>query len=162
MSNELEILPPNYTPAEYIQIPPEVLEVANCYLQCQDIRQVADELGKTPDLISDILQRKEVRTYINQVFMDTGFNNRYSMRRAMDAIIRKKFQELEESETGSTKDIIDILALSHKMTMETLDREIALEKIRRGDLKSQVNVQINNEGTMSNYDKLLDKIMTGK
>lgn len=162
MSQELQVLPPDATPAEYVQISPEALEVANCYLQCQDIRAVADQLELAIDLVSDILQRREVRAYVNQVFLDTGFNNRYKMRRAMDAIITKKFQEMEEAQTGSNKDIIEILALSHKMSMDMLDKEIQLEKIRaeKATPKSQVNVQINNaDSGKSNYDRLLDKLM---
>jgi len=64
----------------------------------------------------------------------------------MDAIIKKKFQELEEAEIGSNKDISELLALSHKMTMEQMDRQIELEKIRNSQVKSQVNVQINDSG----------------
>ena len=160
MSQELQVLPPDATPAEYVQISPEALEVANCYLQCQDIRAVADQLDVTVDLVSDILQRREVRAYVDQVFLDTGFNNRYKMRSAMDAIIKKKFQEMEEAGTGSNKDIIEIMALSHKMSMDILDKQIALEKIRseKATPKTQVNVQVNNEGG-SNYDRLLSKLM---
>lgn len=162
MSN-LPILPPDATPAEYVQISPEALEVANCYLSTQDIRAVADELSLSVDLVSDILQRREVRAYVDQVFLDTGFNNRHKMRRAMDAIISKKFAEMEEAGIGSSKDIIEIMALSHKMTMDIMDKQIALEKIRaeKGTAKTQVNVQVNNESNMSNYDKLLNKLMGG-
>ena len=161
MSQELQVLPPDATPAEYIQISPEALEVANCYLQCQDIRAVAEQLELTVDLVADILQRREVKSYVDNVFMDAGFNNRYKMRRAMDAIIQKKFAEMEEAGTGSNKDIIEIMALSHKMSMEHLDRQIQLEKIRaeKATPKSQVNVQINNDNGKSNYDRLLDKLM---
>lgn len=162
MNEILPSLPPDTSPAEYIQISPEALEVANCYLQCQDIRQVAADLELTVDLVSDILARREVKAYVDHVFMDSGFNNRYKMRRAIDAVIAKKFQELEEASTGSSKDILEILALSHKMTMEHMDKQIALEKIRaeKGTPKSQVNVQINSDSPASNYDKLLSKLMS--
>jgi len=160
MSQNLPILPPDASPAEYIEISPEALEVANCYLQTQDIRAVADQLEVAVDLVSDILARREVKAYVDHVFLDTGFNNRYKMRRAMDAILAKKFQEMEEADTGSNKDILEILALSHKMTMDQMDKQIQLEKIRAGtgnNAKTQVNVQVNNEGT--NYDRLLNKLM---
>lgn len=163
MHNEiLPVLPPDATPAEYVQISPEALEVANCYLQTQDIRVVADELALPVDLVTDIMNRREVKAYIDHVFLDSGFNNRYKMRRAMDAIIAKKFAEMEESDMGSSKDIVEIMALSHKMTMDILDRQIKLEQIRaeKATPKSQVNVQINDSGA-SNYDKLLTKLMGG-
>lgn len=98
-------LPSTSAPAEVLQIAPEALEVANCYLQTQDARAVADELGLPVDVVSQYLARREVKAYINQVFFDMGFNNRFKMRRAMDALLAKKFQELEEADVGSNKDI---------------------------------------------------------
>jgi hypothetical protein len=103
-----------------------------------------------------------VKSYINQVFFDLGFNNRFRMRRAMDALISQKFQELEESQTGSTKDISELLALSHKMSMELLDREIQLEKLRQGGPKNQVNVQINEGGDGTRYGQLIQKLLGDK
>jgi hypothetical protein len=137
---------PTHTPAEVVEISPESLEIANCYLQMQDQQQVAQELDIPVQLVAQTLNRRDVKAYIDQVFFDVGFNNRFKMRAAMDAIIRKKFQELEEADIGSNKDITEILALSHKMTMEQLDRQIELEKVKNSQIKSQVNVQINDQG----------------
>lgn len=80
------------------------------------------------------------------------------MRDAMDAIIQKKFQELDEADVGSGKDILEILALSHKMTMETLDRQIQLEKLKGNNLRTQTNIQIN-EGGGSNYHSLIERLV---
>jgi hypothetical protein len=79
----------------------------------------------------------------------------------MDALIQRKFQELEEAEIGSNKDIADLLALSHKMSMDILDRQIQLEKLKEANIKSQVNVQVNEFGNGSKYNTLLEKIMKG-
>ena len=149
-------------PAETLKISPEALEIANCYLQLQDARQVAHELGIDTELVTTTLARKEVRGYIDQVFFDTGYNNRFLMRRAVDAIIQQKFAELEESGVGSSKDIADLLALSHKMSMDLLDREIQLEKIRQGTGPQRlVNVQIN-ETDGSKYGQLIHKLISGE
>lgn len=149
-------------PAETLHISPEALEVANCYLQVQDTKKVADELDLSPEVVTEILKRREVKAYVDNVFMDIGFNNRFKMRRAMDAIIQQKFQELEESQTGSTKDIADLLQMSHKMAMDYLDREIQLEKLRQQPQgpQKQVNVQINDDGTK--YGQLLKQLMSGE
>lgn len=150
-------------PAETIQIAPEALEVANCYLQLQDAKKVAHELDMPPDLVTEILKRREVKAYIDHVFMDTGFNNKFMMREAMDALIKKKFQELHESDTGSTKDISELLALSHKMSMDLLDREIQLEKLRTITApQKQVNVQINEGLDGSKYSKLISQLISGE
>ena len=154
-------LPSTHAPAEVLSISPEALEVANCYLQSQNVDAIAAELNISTDIITSILARKEVRAYINQVFFDTGFNNRFKMRAAMDAVLKKKFQEMEESQVGSTKDIAELLALSHKMSMELMDKEIQLEKIRAGNSgpKNQVNVQINEGGDGTKYGALISKLL---
>lgn len=149
---------PTVTPAEVLDISPENLEVANCFLQTQDLGEVANALDLPREVVSQILSRREVKAYIDNVFINVGFNNRFRMREAMDAIIKKKFQELEESETGSSKDIADLLALSHKMTMDELSRQIELEKLRSANVKNQVNVQINDAG--SKYDNLINRLLT--
>lgn len=151
---------PAQHPAEVLALDPEGLEVANCYLQLQNLKEVAEALEISPELVASQLNRREVKTYIDGVFRDMGFNNRFKMRKAMDVLISKKFQELDEAGVGSSKDIADLLALSHKMTMEQLDREIQLEKVRGSNIKSQVNVQINDGGgNASNYGSLLEKLM---
>jgi len=82
------------------------------------------------------------------------------MRDAMDAIIKKKFQDLEEADVGSSKDIIEILALSHKMSMEYLQKQIDLEKLQQQNIKSQVNVQINDAGDSTKYGQLIKQLVT--
>lgn len=153
---------PVQAPGEYIRIPPEYLEVANSYLQSQDVVKVAYDLGLEIDFVTDILAKRDVRAYINAVFFDLGFNNRHRMRSAMDAILRKKFQEMEESEIGSSKDIADLMALSHKMTMEQIAAETRLEELRmkksEQEAKTQVNVQINDAGG-GNYQSLIEKLI---
>jgi hypothetical protein len=157
-------LTPTTAPAEVLEISPEALEVANCYLQCQDARAVADNLCLPVESVSSILARREVKAYINQVFFDLGFNNRFKMRSAMDAVLKRKFQEMEEADVGSNKDIAELLALSHKMSMELLDREIQLEKLRseRQGPKSQVNVQINEGGDGTKYGALISRLLGDK
>jgi len=157
---------PTTAPAEVLQISPENLEVANCFLELQDTQRVADTLDLPVDMVTRILGRQEIKAYVNQVFFEVGFNNRFRMRELMDTLIKKKLSDMQESETGSNKDILDIIALSHKMSMEQLDREIALEKLKQGNqasgIKSQVNVQINDGlGDGTKYGALINKLLTG-
>ncbi len=153
-----------HLPAETIKISPEALEVANAYLQLQDARKVADELDVDPQVVTNYLDRREVKQYIDTVFRDMGYNNRFLMRKAMDALIRQKFQELEESGVGSSKDIAELLQMSHKMSMDLLDREIQLEKARSqvSGPQKQVNVQINEGLEGSKYAQLVQRLMTGE
>jgi len=150
---------PVSSPAQAIIISPEALEIANSYLTNQSVTKTAQELCLSPDQITEVLERKEVRSYIDNIFLDAGFNNRFRMREVMDTIISKKLQELDEAEVGSSKDIADLLALSHKMTMEQLDRQIALEKVRSGHVKTQVNMQVNEFGGDTKYSSLISKLL---
>ena len=153
---------PTAHPAEVLALSPESLEVANTYLVTQSVAKTSEELGVNQETVLKELERPETKRYIDQVFLDLGFNNRFKMRKAMDAVISKKFEELDEAGVGSSKDIADLLALSHKMTMEELSRQIELEKLKSKNtsIKSQVNVQIN-EGVQpgSNYGNLLERLM---
>ena len=152
-----------HLPAETVRISPEALEVANAYLQLNDARAVAQELDLDPEIVTNLLAKREVKSYIDSVFFDSGYNNRFLMRRAMDALIKQKFSELEESQTGSTKDIAELLQMSHKMSMDLMDREIQLAKAQQATgPQKQVNVQINEGLDGSKYSQLVQKLITGE
>ena len=152
-----------HLPAETVRISPEALEVANAYLQLNDARAVAQELDLDPELVTNLLAKREVKSYIDSVFFDSGYNNRFLMRRAMDALIKQKFSELEESQTGSTKDIAELLQMSHKMSMDLMDREIQLAKAQQATgPQKQVNVQINDALDGSKYSQLVQRLITGE
>ena len=154
-------LPVN-TPAEVIAISPEALEVANAYLQSQDLTKVAEDLDMPLDVITTIMEKREVRSYIDHVFMNVGFNNRFQMRHLMDYIIKKKLQELDEADISTSKDIIEVMTLSHKMSMEHLDREIALKKLDVASApKVQTNIQINENNQLggTKYGSLISQLL---
>lgn len=143
-------------PVDSVKISPEALLIANKYLEYQDINTVAEVMGIGVESVSAILAKKEIQTYINQVFFDLGYNNRFKIRETMDSLIKKKLQELEEADVGSSKDILDILALSHKMTMDQMNLELQLLKQQELNIKNQTNIQINNS---SNYTALLERLL---
>lgn len=152
-----------HLPAETFQIPPESLEICNCYLQLNDPRRVADELDLPLEVVQQTLARRECKQYVDNIFMDVGYNNRFLMREAMDALIKQKFQQLHEADSGSNKDIADLLQQSHKMAMDLLDREIALEKLKQASgPQKQVNVQINEGLGDSKYASLVSRLINGE
>lgn len=165
LTTKTTMLPATQTPTEQLNISPESLEVANCYLQLQNIEKTAAALNLSTDIIADHLAKSEVKRYIDLVFFDVGFNNRHTIRSAMDAVLKQKFQDMELAQTGSNKDIADLLALSHKITMDHLQLELQLEKIKlqreTERVRSQVNVQINNQGLLANskYQDLIQKLI---
>ena len=149
-----------HSPAEVVSLTPEELLIANTYLSLGSIESTVNSLDVTQELVAKTLESPLIKAYIDRVFLDWGFNNRFKIRKAMDLVLEKKFQELDESGTGSSKDIAELLELSHKMTMGELDRQIALEKIRMKSptIKRQVNVQVN-EAQPSNYHNLLNTLL---
>lgn len=159
-------VPSTTSPAEVVLIDPESLEIANAYLQFSDTQKVSELLGIPAQKVAIVLKRREVKAYVDAVFKDYGYNNRVKMRKLMDSIISKKLTDMAEADVGSNKDIIDIITLSHKMTMEHYAKEIELEKIllereNASNIKSQVNVQINNDAG-TNYSALLAKLLEEK
>lgn len=159
----MSTLLPTAHPAEVLEISPEALEIANCYLQCQDLGKTAEDLGVSRDLVASTLNRREVKSYVDSVFFNLGFNNRFKMRGLMDAIIQRKLQEMDEADIGSNKDISELLALSHKMTIELMDKEIQLEKLRAPKVQAQTNIQINNDSAGgSSYGSLIERLLNSK
>lgn len=145
------------------QIQPEHLEVVNLYLQLHSQAKVAHELNIPLELVQYILNLPHCKRYIDSVFLELGFNNRFQLREAMDLIIQKKFEELDQADLGSNKDIADLLLQSHKMSMDLLDREIKLKQLEldienKQRIQNQVNVQIN-DAVGSNYQQLLNKLL---
>ena len=154
---------PTTTAAETVDISPEALEVANCYLQTPNIAQVAESLDVSTELVTQILGKREVKAYVDHVFMNLGFNNKFKIGAAMDAIIERKFRDLDEADVGSNKDITELLALKHKMTLEHMAHELALEKLRYPNIKTQTtNVQINDNAGGSNYSSLLSRLIASE
>ena len=151
---------PTVTPAEILSISPEALEVANTYLQCQDIVQVAETLNISTDLVTTYLNKPDVKAYIATIFMDLGYNNQFKLRSALDAIISKKFEEMDEAGIGSTKDIADLLELSAKISHKYMELQIKLEEAKnKTKVRNQTNVQINDASGGTNYGNLLEKLM---
>ena len=79
----------------------------------------------------------------------------------MDTIIKKKLEEMDDAGIGSSKDIKELLELSHKMTMDQLNAMIALKKLEESSVKTQTNIQINDAGGGSKYGALVERLIKG-
>ena len=142
------------------KISPEGLEIANAYLQHGSIPTVSTKLGLGEAQISEILNRREVKQYIDTVYLDTGYRNRFKLADTLDTLIEKKMEEAEESEIYTSKDLADLLQMAHKMRMDEIKAQAELEKAKATNIKNQTNVQINDGafGT-GNYGKLMSKLL---
>lgn len=145
------------TNAPVTQISPEGLEIAQAYLRCWSIPATAKELNLSVEAVEDFICKKEVKRFIDGVFMEQGYGNRFALRGILDEAIEQKLEEARESEQFTNKDLIDLITLSHKMQMDHLN---AMAKTGLGNTGTTNNVQVNSYG--ENYGDLMSKIMLGK
>ena len=140
---------------------PEGLEIANSYLEHGSIPAVCDNLGVTENQVTEALNKREIKQYIDTVFLDTGYRNRFKLSETLDLLIEKKLEEAEETQIYSNKDMADLLAMAHKMRIEELKAQTEMEKAKAQTVKTQVNIQ-DNSGLpfgQGNYGKLLQKLI---
>lgn len=146
---------------EVSTISPEGLEVANCYLQFGNIRAVCDYMSVPENKVVEVLNKREVKKYIDTVYLDLGYRNKNNIATVLDEMIESKLEEAKESGVYSSKDLADLLQMAHKMRMDEIKAQTELEKAQSANIKNQTNVQIN-EGVpfgQGNYGKLMEKLL---
>ncbi|EMF5534011.1 hypothetical protein V3921_004279 [Salmonella enterica] len=145
---------------------PEGMDVIEAYLQCgSDVPSAARSLGMSEIAFRDIMNRSEVKNYLNDIFMESGFRNRDRLFGVLDEVIKRKLEELEETGMGSDQDIMDILWKAHKMKMEEMKMMVELEKAKAAvrTPANQTNIQNNiiaGAGDQ-NYMDLITSLATG-
>jgi len=146
---------------ELTLISPEGMEIANCYLTLGNIKGVAQCLGVQEYKVSEVLNTRSVKKYIDTVYLDTGYRNRNTLGSLLDEMIASKLEEAQESGIYTNKDLADLLMMAHKMRMEEIKALGEAEK-NSTNIKNQTNVQINDSGAnpwgQGNYGKLLETI----
>ena len=149
---------------EVTAISPEGLEIANSYLQFGNIRGVCQHLQVSEDRVVEALNKREVKKYIDTVYLDMGFRNKNNIATALDEIIASKLEEAQETGMYSNKDLADLLQMAHKMRMDEIKAQTDAEKATTS-IRTQNNVQIN-DGSLpfgqGNYGKLMDKLLNGE
>ena len=144
-----------------LKMSPEGLEVANTYLQLGNITEVCQELSLDENTVSEFLNKREIKQYIDQVYLDTGYRNRFKLANTLDNIIEEKLAEAEESQVYTNKDLADLLQMAHKMRMDEIKAMAELEKAKTSPIKQQANIQINElPFGQGNYGKLMEKLLT--
>jgi hypothetical protein len=122
---------------------PVMLALANDYLSGKGIDELADEYGISEDRVTSVIEKKEVKNYIDSVFATQGYLNRIKRINLINSVIDQKIQEAVETGIYSKKDLLDWM--KHLQEVET-----GLKPKTQGP---QVAVQINN------YDKLMRDLM---
>jgi len=149
---------------EVTTISPEGLEIANSYLQFGNIRGVCQHLQVSENKVVEALNKREVKKYIDTVYLDMGFRNKNNIACALDEMIQSKLEEAQETGMYSNKDLADLLQMAHRMRMDEIKAQAEAEKVSTTNIRNQTNVQIN-DGSLpfgqGNYGKLMDKLLNG-
>jgi hypothetical protein len=133
------------------RISPEGFDIANAWLQYGTIAETAHALQVTESSVVTALKEPTIKSYLDSVYLDMGYRNRNKLGALLDKIIDIKIQEAEDSEMWTSKDIIDLITLAHKMRMDEIKATATNN--------TTVNVANFNEG--SNYGKLMEKLING-
>jgi predicted transcriptional regulator len=151
----------NLAKIEEAHISPEGLEIANTYLRTTSVEATASSLGVTQDEVSKYLNQREVKKYVDTVFLDVGYRNRFKLAATLDDIIEKKLEELDEADMTSNKDIAELLQLAHKMRVDEMKIQTDAVKAEQSGIKNQTNVQINDNSSFGegNYGELMKKLL---
>jgi len=151
----------NLAKVEDAHISPEGLEIANTYLKTTSVADTALSLGLPEDQVSRYLGQREVKKYVDTVFLDVGYRNRFKLAGALDDIIERKLEELDEADMTSNKDIADLLQMAHKIRMDEIKAQTDASKAEQSSIKNQTNVQINDNSTFGegNYGELMKKLL---
>jgi hypothetical protein len=149
---------------EISKIAPESLELANCYLQYGNIRAVCDFMNVPESTVVETLQKREVKRYIDTVYLDLGYRNRNNIASLLDNMIASKLEEAQESGVYSSKDLADLLQMAHKMRMDEIKAQAEMIKVENAGITNQTNVQINEALPFGqgNYGKLMEKLLGNK
>jgi len=149
---------------EVTTISPEGLEVANCYLQYGNINAVVQFMGVSEDKVVSILNKREIKKYIDTVYLDLGYRNKNNIASLLDEMIESKLEEAKETGVYSSKDLADLLQMGHKMRMDEIKAQAEIVKAEGTSIRNQTNVQINDASLpfgQGNYGKLMDKLLNG-
>lgn len=123
---------------------PRVLSIANKSLSGESPQEIAEEFDLPADVVSQVLEKPEVKNYVRQVYLTQGYLNRSKRLKIINNVIDSKLAEAAETGQYSKKDLYDWIKLLHDMERDTTPKE------RSGNT---VAVQVNN-----NYENLINDI----
>lgn len=124
---------------------PVLLSIANDYLAGKGVEDIADEYGISADRVTSVIEKREVKSYIDNVYATQGYLNRGKRIALINTVIEQKLQDALETGVYSKKDLFDWLKLIGEIE----------GSLKPKDSGPKVAVQINN-----NYDKLMKDLFT--
>lgn len=136
-------------------ISPEGFDIANAYLYYGSIKDTATQLDIPVHTVVSVIQRPEVKRYLDGVYLDMGYRNRSAIGSALDKMIEAKLEEAEETGIYTKEDLLKLLEFAHKMRMDEIKAT--------GPNIPHTAVQINHSGDShfgdTGYGKLMEKLI---
>lgn len=136
------------------KISPEGFDIANGYLQYGDVETTAEQMQVPRHEVVRVLALPEVKRYLDGVYLDMGYRNKNKLGKLLDEMIEAKIEEARESGVYTSKDLLELIQMAHKMRMD----EIKAAKEAGPGVAVQVN---NNTFGDSNYGSLMNRLMNG-
>lgn len=127
------------------RLQPEHFDVANAYLQFGTVEATSQNTGLPQHTIVSTLNTPEVKRYLDGIYLDLGYRNKSKLGELLDKIIDQKIEEAQETGVYTSKDLVDLIQLAHKMRID----EIKANK----DESTTVNIG------GGNYKSLMDRLM---
>jgi hypothetical protein len=121
------------------QLDPVLLSIANDFLQGKDIETMAEDYGLPADRITSVIEKKEVKTYIDNVYLTQGYLSRVKRLNIINKVIDQKLEDALETGIYSKKDLLEWMKLLGDMETQTKPKTVG----------PQVAIQVNN------YEKLM-------
>ncbi len=122
---------------------PILLSVANEFLGGTSIPDIATNFSISADRVTQIIEKKEVKNYVDNVYLTQGYLNRIKRINIINNVIEQKLEEALETGQYSKKDLLDWMKHLHEV--ETAARP--------KDKGPTVAVQVNN------YDSLMREVL---
>ena len=124
---------------------PVLLSIANDYLEGREVKQIAVDYGISEDRVTSVIEKDEVKKYVDNVYVTQGYLNRVRRLGLVNKVIEQKIEDAMESGVWSKRDLLDWMKHLHELEESTKPKKTG----------PAVAVQINN------YDKLMKDLMNG-
>jgi predicted DNA-binding protein YlxM (UPF0122 family) len=122
---------------------PILLSIANKFLEGESINEIASSFSISSDRVTQIIEKKEVKSYVDNVYLTQGYLNRIKRINIINSVIEQKLEEAMETGQYTKKDLLDWM--KHLHDVET--------SVRPKDKTPTVAVQVNN------YDSLMKEVL---
>jgi hypothetical protein len=122
------------------ELDPQHLLVANELLCGKSIPSIAETTGLSTDQVTAIVERSEIRRYVDAVYMSQGYLNRVRRMQIINRVVDEKLAEAAETGVWSKRDLLDWMKLLNDMDKES--------RPKAPTTAVQVNHQTNNYTTL--------------